>query len=173
MDWQEIFGTNGPAIAEVVIRGTITYLAIFALLRVLRRESGAFSIPDLIVVVIVADAAQNSMAGRYNSVPEGIALVATIVAWSYILDLTSYRFAWMRRLLEPSPVVLIRDGLLLKQNLRRNLLSMDELKSQLRENGIESISKVKMATLETDGEISVIPFDDHKEAHGRGVRRDT
>jgi len=173
MDWHEIFGTSGTGIAEVVLRGSITYLAIFALLRVLRRESGAFSISDLIVVVVVADAAQNAMAGQYHSITDGIILVATIVAWSYSLDFAAYRFPLLRQVLEPAPVVLVRDGVLLKQNLRNNLLTREELDSQLRENGIESLSRVKKATLETDGEISVIPIDDGPHETSKSPRRET
>lgn len=173
MDWNGMFGTSGSGIAELVLRGSITYLAIFALLRVLRRESGSFSISDLIVVVVVADAAQNAMAGQYQSVTDGIILVATIVAWSYGLDVAAYRFPLLRRLLEPSPIVLVRDGVLLKQNLRNNLLTREELDSQLRANGIDSLDRVKRATLETDGEISVIAVDDEPHEPSGAPRRGT
>jgi uncharacterized membrane protein YcaP (DUF421 family) len=165
MNWNEIFGTNATSIVEVFIRGSITYLAIFALLRVSRRVSGEFNTSDLIVVVVVADAAQNAMAGSYMSVPEGIALVATIVGWSLAMDVAAYRFPRVRRLFEPAPVTLVRDGVPLRQNLRRNLLTLDDLRAQLRENGIEAIARVKRATLEPDGAISVIPLGDEPGGH--------
>ena len=87
MDWGNIFGTTWSEIAEVVIRGSIMYLAIFILVRVMRREAGGLSTPDLIVIVVVADAAQNGLAGQYRTVPTGIVLVAVIVAWSVLLDI--------------------------------------------------------------------------------------
>jgi uncharacterized membrane protein YcaP (DUF421 family) len=113
------------------------------------------------------------MAGSYQSVPEGIVLVATIVVWSYIFDLAAYRSRWLRNLLEPSAVVLVQNGMPLRQNLRRNLLTMDELKAQLRENGVENLSDVKVATLESDGNISVVPVDTGQDGHTdrEGARR--
>jgi uncharacterized membrane protein YcaP (DUF421 family) len=72
---------------EIIVRGTVMYLALFTLLRVvLRRQAAAMGVTDLLVVVLIADAAQNAMAGDYRSLPDGILLVAVIVFWSYALD---------------------------------------------------------------------------------------
>jgi uncharacterized membrane protein YcaP (DUF421 family) len=171
MNWQEIFGTNWSGVGEVMLRGSITYLAILAILRVARRESGTFSIPDLIVIVVVADAAQNAMAGQYNSVTEGIILVGTIVLWSFVMDFLAYRWDGFRRVITPAPTVLVRDGRPLRRNLRQNLITMDELEAQLRASGVASVDGVKRATLESDGEISVIPIDgDASKSDGRNAR---
>lgn len=144
------------SLAEVVLRGTFVYLLLFFVLRVLRREAGAIGISDLLVVVLIADAAQNAMSSEYKSVTEGAVLVGTIVAWDYSLDWLGYRFPAFGRLLRPAPLPLVKDGRALRQNMRKEMVSMDELMSQLREQGVEHLSEVKKCYLEGDGHVSVI-----------------
>jgi uncharacterized membrane protein YcaP (DUF421 family) len=156
VDWNSIFVPDTPLL-EIIVRGTLVYLALFALLRfVLKRQSGAVGVTDLLVVVLIADAAQNAMAHDYKSVPDGILLVAVIVGWSYALDWLGYRFPRMGRLLHPPPLLLVREGQMLRRNMRQELVTQDELMSQLREQGIDDLSKVKRACMEGDGKISVV-----------------
>ena len=82
IDFRSIF-VPSLHLAEVVLRGTIVYLFLFIVLRVLRREAGAVSIADLLVVVLIADAAQNAMASEYKSITEGAVLIGTIASWDY------------------------------------------------------------------------------------------
>jgi|GEM_PF-226029 len=156
-DFQQMFVPETPLL-EIIIRGSITYLAIFALLRiVLKREAGSLAMSDLLVVVLLADAAQNSMAGEYKSITDGILLVAVIIAWSHLLELLGYYFPFIQRLVHPAPLPLVRNGIVLKANLRKELITIEELKSLLREQGVSSLAEVKVAYLETNGHISVIP----------------
>jgi uncharacterized membrane protein YcaP (DUF421 family) len=155
IDWKAVFVPT-VSILEIVLRGTLVYLLLFFVLRVLRRQAGALGISDLLVVVLIADAAQNAMSSEYKSVTEGAALVGTIVAWDYSLDWLGYRFPALRRLLRPAPLPLVKDGRALRRNMRSEMVSMDELMSQLREQGVEDISEVKQCHLEGDGHISVI-----------------
>ncbi|HKS38993.1 MAG TPA: DUF421 domain-containing protein, partial [Blastocatellia bacterium] len=112
IDWKSVFIPSGH-LAEIFLRGTIIYLFLFFLLRILRREAGAIGISDLLVVVLIADASQNAMAGEYKSITEGVALIATIVFWDYFLDWLGYRFPKIRRLLQPAPLLLVKDGQML------------------------------------------------------------
>jgi uncharacterized membrane protein YcaP (DUF421 family) len=70
IDWKSAFIPT-IHLAEIFLRGTIVYLFILFVLRLLRREAGALSISDLLVVVLIADAAQNAMASEYRSITEG------------------------------------------------------------------------------------------------------
>src|ERR1044072_3357884 len=117
IDWKSVF-IPSVHIAEIFLRGTIIYLFLFFLLRILRREAGAIGISDLLVIVLIADAAQNAMAGEYKSITEGVVLVATIVFWDYFLDWLGYRFPKIRRLLQPAPLLLVKDGHMLKHTIR-------------------------------------------------------
>ena len=151
----ELFEVHVP-VAELVLRGTLVYWLLFLIFRfVLRRDVGAVGIADILLLVIVADAAQNAMSGGYDTT-EGAILVLTIVAWNWLLDFLSYRFAIVRRFASPDRMTLVQRGVPQRRNLRREFITMDELHEKLREQGIEKMSDVKVAYLEGDGQISVI-----------------
>ncbi len=155
IDWHALFVPT-VGVLELVLRGSVIYLAILAALRLFRREAGALSTPDLLVIVLVADAAQNAMASEYHSITEGLVLVATIFAWNYLLDWLGYRYPWVHRLLHPAPLLLIKDGRIQRRNLQAEMLTRADLNEQLREQGIEHLAEVKRCYLEADGHLSVI-----------------
>jgi uncharacterized membrane protein YcaP (DUF421 family) len=156
IDWEAILHLQTPAL-EIVLRGTAVYLALFLLLRlVLKREAGTLAITDLLVVVLIADAAQNAMADDYRSLPDGLLLVGTIAFWSWALNWLGFRFPRFQRLVHPLPLPLIRDGRMLRRNLAKELITDDEMMSQLRLQGVDDLSDVKAAYLEGDGRISVV-----------------
>src|SRR5215213_4297880 len=145
IDWKAVFVPT-VSLAEIVLRGTFVYV-----LRVLRREAGALGISDLLVVVLIADAAQNAMSSEYKSVTEGAVLVGTIVAWDYSLDWLGYRFPAVQRLLRPASLPLVKDGRMIRQNMRKEMITTEELLSLLREQGVDSLEEVKACCLEGDG----------------------
>jgi uncharacterized membrane protein YcaP (DUF421 family) len=142
---------------ELVARGTVMYWFLFALLRfLLRRDTGSIGIADILLLVLLADAAQNAMSGGYQSVSDGMILVATLVGWNWLIDKAAYHFPAVRRVLEAQPLPLVRGGKLMRRNLRHEMITVDELMAKLREQGIERLDQVKVAVMESDGEISVI-----------------
>ena len=155
VDWHGLFVPT-VSLLELVIRGSVMYLVLFAVMRVFRRESGALSTADLLVVVLIADAAQNAMASDYHSLTEGVVLAATIFGWNYGLDWLSYRYPRVRRLLSPAPLLLIEDGRLQWRNLRAQMITKADLAEHLREQGIEDPAEVRRCYLEGDGHLSVI-----------------
>jgi uncharacterized membrane protein YcaP (DUF421 family) len=160
------------SIPELMLRGTLVYWLLFVIFRfILRRDVGAVGIADILLLVIVADAAQNAMSGGYETFSEGAILVLTIVGWNWLLDMLSYRFALVRRFAAPRRLTLVRQGVPQRHHMRREFITMDELNEKLREQGVEHISDVKIAYLEGDGQISVIrnqPSPDRK-APSRGL----
>jgi uncharacterized membrane protein YcaP (DUF421 family) len=156
IDWNLIFVPT-IGIAEIVVRGSLMYLGLFIILRVMaRRQAGHFGPADLLVIVLIADAAQNGLGKDYGSVTEGLTLVLTIVGWEYLLDWVSWRFPATRPYLTPPSLTLIREGRLVPQNLRKEMITEEELKSQLREQSVEDFEEIKLATLEGDGRLSVL-----------------
>lgn len=156
----DLFEVHVP-LAELVLRGTLVYWLLFLIFRfVLRRDVGAVGIADILLLVIVADAAQNAMSGGYDTFTEGAVLVLTIVAWNWLLDMLSYRFAIVRRFASPNRLTLVQRGVPQRRNLRREFITMEELHEKLREQGIEKLTDVKAAYLEGDGQISIIRNDD-------------
>ena len=158
VDWRGIFVPSG-SILELVLRGSLMYLLILAALRVFRRDAGTLGTADLLVVVLVADAAQNGMAGAYKSVTEGVILVATIFSWNYALDWLAFRSELVHWMMHPPALLLVRDGRVLRRNLRAELITPADLVEQLREQGVGSVAEVKRCCLESDGRMSVIKFD--------------
>ena len=167
-DWGALFRVDTPLV-ELFLRGTLVYFAIFFLLRIFRRETGSLGISDLIVIVVIADAAQNAMSGDYKSITDGVMLVGTIVLWNYVLDWLAFHSPAMRRIISPPPRMLVEDGRIIASNLQKELISKEELKAALRQEGVDDLSKVKAARIEASGEISVIERedgDDHKRTKG-------
>ena len=156
IDWSRLFGFSvNPA--EIILRGTVIYWFIFLLFRlILHRDVGAIAIADVMLLVLIADAASNGMSGNYDSITDGCLLIATLAGWNYLLDLLSFHFSAVRRIIQPPPLVLIQNGKIQRKAMRRELITVEELESKLREQGIEDLREVKIAYLEDDGEISVL-----------------
>ncbi|MDQ2639831.1 MAG: DUF421 domain-containing protein [Pseudomonadota bacterium] len=159
MDFGALFGVQMP-VAEIVIRGSAIYWFLFLVFRfVLRRDVGAIGIADVLLLVILADAAQNAMAGEYKTITEGIILLATIIGWNMLLDWLAYRFPAVNRFTTPRALLLVRHGRFLPENLRREHLTRDEVMSKLREQGIIHLRDVRHAYMESDGQISVMRYE--------------
>ena len=158
-DLGALFGLSLPP-AEILIRGTAIYWFLFLLFRfVLRRDVGSIGIADVLLLVLIADASQNAMAGGYQSVTDGCILVATIAGWNYALDWASYHSRFVRKVVEPKPLMLVKDGRLQRRVMRREMVTMGELMAKLREHGYEHVVQVKAARMESDGEITVLGYE--------------
>ena len=156
MEWSEIFGLSVSPL-ELMVRGTAMYLFLFVVFRVVvKRRVGSVGMADILVLVIIADAAQNGMSGDYRSVTEAFILVGTIIAWNILIDWLTYRFSSLQKILEPPPLLLIDSGRVLWRHLRQEFLSEQELRSKLREHGVTDYGQVQKAVMESDGQISVI-----------------
>lgn len=156
MDTAAVFGmTMSPL--EIILRGSAVYWFLFLIFRfILRRDIGSVTVADVLVLILIADASQNAMAGEYRTVSEGALLIATIVGWNYALDWASFRSPWLSRLASPPPLLLVRHGKVLQGNLQQELLTTDELMSKLRAQGVEDLKVVRKAYMEPDGSISVL-----------------
>lgn len=162
INWEKIFYPDTPLL-EIFVRGSVTYIALFLLLRlVLKRQTGTVSVTDVLVIVLIADAAQNGMADDYQSLADGILLVATLIFWNFIFDLIAFYWKPFRKLTHPSPIPLIKDGKKIRRNMRAELINDAEIESILRENDISDISEVKMACMEGDGQISILTYEEQE-----------
>ncbi|MBP6018103.1 MAG: DUF421 domain-containing protein [Burkholderiaceae bacterium] len=142
---------------ELMLRGSLMYWFIFILLRMAgRRDFGSVGSADILVVVLIADAAQNAMSAQYNSVAEGMVLVGTLVLWSVAVDRACYFWPAVDRLFEPGRVCLVKDGVLQRRGMRREYVTRDELMSELRQQGIGDLREVHRAYMESEGSISVL-----------------
>ena len=141
---------------ELFVRGTVMYFSLLVALRVLvRRHVGSMSLMDLLLMVLIADAAQNGMSAEYKSITEGLILCGTLIGWNYFIDWITYRYTLFQKLIEPAPLPVIKKGKLLKQNMRREFITEEELLSHLRQQEISNFSEVELAYIEPDGSFSL------------------
>jgi uncharacterized membrane protein YcaP (DUF421 family) len=171
-DWSGVFVPDG-SLLESFLRGTAVYFAVLVLFRViLRRQTGGLGLSDVLIVVLASECVSPALSAEMKSVPNGLAALVALLFWSYVLDWATDRWAWLNRLLEHRPVELVRDGQKRPDALHAQHITDDELMSQLRLNGVDDLGRVKAATLEPDGEISVVTRSEASE-EGGGEREET
>jgi uncharacterized membrane protein YcaP (DUF421 family) len=145
---------------ELVFRTVIVYVVFLAALRVFgKRELGQFTIFDLALVLLAANALQPAITGPDASLPGALIIIVTIFALNRLVADLRRRFPPVRRLLEYPVTIIGRDGRWIPAALDREGLDDDDLEAALREHGLESVSEMKLAALEQDGSISVVPAD--------------
>jgi uncharacterized membrane protein YcaP (DUF421 family) len=141
----------------VVVRGTVIYVVIFFLVRVIpNRQVGGVGMNDLLLIVLIASAATNALAGDYKSITNGVVLIGTIIFWSYLFNWVGHRFPVFHRLFHPTPKPLIMGGEIQRDNMQREMVTEEELLGKLRRQGITEVEQVREAHVETDGQISVV-----------------
>ena len=159
----------GDGLPEVVVRTAIVYLFLVVAMRLSgKRQVGQMSILELIIVLVVADAVQNSMVGQNTSIWGGIVAVITLLAMDFVLNSLILRSIRLRRAIQGEPRLLVRDGRLLARALDEEKVLPDEVRASVRAAGIERLDDVHLAVLETDGRISVISKQDAPEYRARG-----
>ncbi|HLA65151.1 MAG TPA: YetF domain-containing protein [Candidatus Saccharimonadales bacterium] len=143
---------------ELMARSTLIYLVLLAALRLFgKREVGQFTLMDLVVILLVANAVQPAMTGPDTSLTGGLLIIATLVALNRLLGLARAHLPWVERLLQSPPRVLARNGKWIRAALAKEELSLEDCEMAIREHGIDDVSQVELAVLEADGMISVVP----------------
>lgn len=157
----------GSSLPEIVLRTSVVYLFLVAIMRISgKREVGNLSILELVVVLIISDAVQNSMVGENTTLWGGMVAAATLISLDYVLKRLSLRSRRFRRAVEGEPRLLVRDGKLLTRALAEEKVEPDEVRAAIRAQGIARVEDVRLAVLETDGTISVIPMTSAPTASG-------
>lgn len=152
----ELFALTMP-LAEIGLRATIAYVGLLVLIRIVpKRNAGHLSPNDLLTLIVVGGLATDAVAGGSASLGDILIMIAIILVWAWLFDLLEYRFPAIARLLRDRQSSLIEDGRLIRRNMRRELVTEDELMTALREHGIDDPADVHRARLEADGEISII-----------------
>ena len=159
VDWHAVF-TPQHSLLELFLRGTIMYLVIVVLLRiVVRRQVGGISMTDILVIVLIAEVAGSGISDSFQSVVESTVLVGTVLFWSTLIEWLQSRFPAFERLVRDRKLKLIDNGRMLRKNMREEFVSVEELMAQVREKGLENCRDVNAAYMDSDGRISVIPRD--------------
>ena len=161
-------------VLDIAFRSGMIYIIILVGLRLLgKNHLSSMSIPDLVLLLLLSNAVQNAMLGSDSSLLGGIIAAGTLLILYYIFSTLMYRSKSADLLLQGAPAMLVHDGVLLQENLRHEKISLEELDRSLREHGIDNIADVKVAILESDGTLSVIPRGEHEKRIGKFRHRAT
>jgi uncharacterized membrane protein YcaP (DUF421 family) len=145
---------------ELIVRSVLIYAVFFIGLRIFgKRELGQFTIFDLVLLLLVANALQPAITGPDNSVTGGAIIIAVLLLINRGIALLRSRWPAFDHLIEPPPTVVVQDGKLIKQAIDKEGLSVDDIEMALREHGVDKIDDCKLAVLENDGSISCISKD--------------
>jgi len=156
---------------DLALRAAVFYLVLLAAMRLFgKREVGQFTVFDLVMVLLVANAVQPAMTGPDSSILGGLVIVTVLFVLNALLARLRFRSPLVRRLLEGQPRIIARDGRWIPEALRREGLEPEDCLMAMREHGIGSVSEIGLAVLETDGTISFIPADAPMHRGKRRVR---
>jgi uncharacterized membrane protein YcaP (DUF421 family) len=146
---------------DLIFRAAVVYAIFFIALRLFgKREIGQFTLFDLALVLLAANALQPAITGPDDSLAGGLVIVATLFVINRSVAFVRVRSPLVRRVLDFGPRVIGRDGAWLPDALDREGLDMIDVEEALREHGLAEVSDVKLATMEGDGTISIVPRDD-------------
>lgn len=157
MDWSHLFAfTVSPW--ELMLRGTLLYWFLFLIFRfVLRRDAGSIGVTDFLFVVLIGDAAQNGMIGEATSSADSMLLITTLVAWNVALDWLAYHSPAFAQFAMGRRRCLFKAGQLNRPAMRREFITVDELKEKIHQQGARGFDDVDLIFLEPSGEVTVIP----------------
>jgi uncharacterized membrane protein YcaP (DUF421 family) len=149
-------------ILDISLRTGIVYVIILGGLRLLgRRHLSQLSMLDFVLILLLSNSVQNAMVGNDSSLTGGIIAACTLLALNYLFSFFSFRSRRVGAVFEAAPTLLIHDGKVNEENLRHEKISPEELLRALREHSIGGPEDVKVALLEADGMISVVPRGEH------------
>src|SRR5947207_3207268 len=143
---------------ELIVRALIVYAFLIVLLRLTgKRQVGQLAPFDLVLLLILSNAVQNSMNGGDNSLIGGLITAVSLIVLNYLVGVATYRSKTIEAFIEGRPQVLIHDGKLFEGTMASAKLTHHELNAALRQAGCACVDDVQSALLETNGSISVIP----------------
>lgn len=147
------------SIAEKLLRSVVVYAFLLVAFRITgKRQVGQLTPFDLVVLLVISNVLQNALIGNDNSLGGGLVGATAILAVNYFVVEVSYRSRWARRWLEARPTMLVHNGQVLHDNLHRERLTFEDLMAALRRSGVAEPSEVRVAVLEDNGGVSVVPY---------------
>jgi uncharacterized membrane protein YcaP (DUF421 family) len=152
---------------EFVLRGAIIYVFVFALLRISgTKRISQLSPLDLVLLLIISNAVQNSMNAGDNTVTAGLILAVTLVSINMLANYLIFKSRNIETLIEGQPKVIIHNGMIIESTVKSEKITRREIEEALREEGVTQINTVRYAILETDGKISIVK-------RGKSVEQDS
>ncbi len=144
----------------LIVRSVVVYVFLMIALRIAgRRELGQMTTFDLVLLLVLANAVQNSINAGDNSLGGGLISATTLLLINFAVGEATYRWRWFERLVQGPPLPLVRNGKIILRNMRRERITLEELRSALRKQNIDGVSSCKHAVLESDGTLTAVRDD--------------
>lgn len=141
----------------IVIRATVIYFFVIAAIRIFgKREISQLSVIDLVFILLISNSVQNAMIGPNSSIMAGIIAAGTLFILNFIMENLFYRSKKLSAFIQGQPLMLVYEGKIIADHLKKARISDDELEAVIREHGVKNTSDVDLAVLERDGNISVL-----------------
>ncbi|WP_018963810.1 DUF421 domain-containing protein [Coprothermobacter platensis] len=146
-------------IFSIAFRSVVVYLFIVACTRLFgKTELSQLSLIDLVLILLISNSVQNAMVGSDSTLLGGIVAAGILFIVDYILKFLLDKFPKLSKTVQGEPILLIYKGEINKNNLNKAKMDTSDLAEALRQNGIINIKDVKLAILEVDGHVSIIPY---------------
>jgi uncharacterized membrane protein YcaP (DUF421 family) len=154
--WQNLMHFD-VAPLNLIVRAAVVYLAVLIMLRISgKRQIGQMGATEFVSILLISNAVQNAMNGGDNSLSGGLLLAAVLIALSSTIAFLVYRSRVFSAVFEGTPRLVVHNGRVLHEALKKELLSNSELRILMRKQGIHSYNEIKSAVLEADGTLSII-----------------
>ncbi len=155
---------------ELIVRGGVVYAFLLLILRISgKRQVGQLAPFDLVLLLVLSNAVQNSMNGGDNSLVGGMISAATLVALNYAISFATYKSKRLEAIIEGRPEIIIHNGKVFQDVMARAQLTHHELQAALRRSGYSCVEDVATAVLENNGSISVVPRNSAHKHEGSGL----
>ena len=155
---------------EIILRSVVVYLFIIVAIRLFgKKEFSQLTIIDLVFILLISNSVQNAMVGTNSSLLGGIVAAVSLFITNYLLKIFLFKNRTASRLFQGDPVMLIHEGVVLKEHLKKEHITIEELELAAREHGVSSLNDVNLAILEIDGSISILS--DSYQKHSKKKRR--
>ena len=152
------------------IRTIILYLILIAVIRLMgKRQIGQMEASEFVVTMLVANLASIPMQDGAIPLYSGLVPILTVLGVELVLSTLSVKNIKFRKLLCGKPVILIENGKIIQENLKRTRVTLDELTGHLREKDVLDPRGVQYAILETNGNLSVFPYPEEVPASARNA----
>ena len=142
---------------EFIIRAAIVYVFVMVVLRLAgKRQMGELAPFDFVLLLLLSNGVQNAMNGGDNTITAGLIITVTLVGLNSMIAWLAFKNKEIEKVVEGRPEILVHNGYLYSDVLKRNQITHHELNDALRQNDCASLDDVRLAVLETNGQISVI-----------------
>jgi uncharacterized membrane protein YcaP (DUF421 family) len=144
-------------VLEVMGRVALIYVAILVLLRLGgKKELASLSPMELVTMLLLSETVSSALTGGSSNIGIGLLAATTLIGLTVLTSYLTFRFRRLERAVDGTAKVLIKNGVLNEEVLRKERLTNDQLLTSLHENGVRSVAQVEMAFIEPSGDLTII-----------------